>query len=243
MKNKNLYLKLFAVFSFLASAAYCFFAINVTKKLNNNDIKSIRHLNIDNYCQELNSFEKEIKCIKKIQNKQLNIVKLKDCRKNFLQAGGLEFIKSNSACCFDRSRFMEQAFKYYGFKTKHVFLIGSNHLGIFSIFFKNNSHAVSEVLTSKGWLGVESNYKMILLDDELNVNSYEEVLRKRLLEEFTNEKEILIWQNRPILYVTGLYSRNGTFYKPYIPYFPEINFQDFFGNLPIKFINKDIVNN
>ena len=125
MKNKNLYLKLFAVFSFLTGLVYCFFAINVTKKLSKNDIKSIKHLNIDNYCQELNSFEKEIKCIKKIQNKQLSIVKSKDCRKNFVQAGGLEFIKSNRACCFDRSRFMEQSFKYYGFKTRHVFLIES----------------------------------------------------------------------------------------------------------------------
>ena len=234
---------MFLVFSFLASLAYSFFAINVTKKLSKNDIKAISYLNLDNDCQELNSFEKEINCIKKIQYKQLNIVPLSDCRKNFLQAGGLQFIKSKSACCFDRSRFMEQAFKYYGFKTRHVFLIDSVKDGILSIFLKNSSHAVSEVLTSKGWLGVESNYQMILLDDELNVYSFEEILSKRLLKEFTDEKEILVWQKRPITYVIGLYSRNGTFYKPYLPYLPEINFIDFFGNLPIKFINKDIANN
>jgi len=31
--------------------------------------------------------------------------------------------------------------------------------------------------------------------------------------------------------VIGLYSRNGTFFEPYLPYLPEINVNDFLGNL------------
>ena len=35
----------------------------------------------------------------------------------------------------------------------------------------------------------------------------------------------------PLIYIIGLYSRNGTFFEPYIPYVPEINFYDFIRNI------------
>ena len=53
----------------------------------------------------------------------------------------------------------------YGFKVRHVHLNQTENRGYFNLFIPgSNSHAVTEVLTSRGWLGVDSNEPFVLLD-------------------------------------------------------------------------------
>jgi len=54
-------------------------------------------LDLGDSCKNLNSFEDEIKCIKKVQTSHLLLVKGTECRGNYIEAGSIEFIKSSSS--------------------------------------------------------------------------------------------------------------------------------------------------
>ena len=149
--------------------------------------------------------------------------------------GSKEVINLNTACCYDRSRITEQVLQLYGFKVRHVHLNKTTKLGYFSLLVpRSQSHAVTEVLTSKGWLGVDSNEKFILLDKDNFPNTYEKAISSGLINFYS---EFGLYKNS-LTYVIGLYSRNGTFFEPYIPFLPEVNFSDFFSN----FFNAKIIN-
>ena len=42
---------------------------------------------------------------------------------------------------------------------------------------------------------------------------------------------IFTWGSLALISIIGMYSRNGKFFKPYIPFLPEIEFVDFFKNV------------
>jgi len=108
--------------------------------------------------------------------------------------------------------------------------IGNSNL----LIIGSDSHASTEVLTSRGWLGVDSNEPFILLDKDNFPNTYEESINNGVFNIHTENP----FYKQPLIYVIGLYSMHGTFFEPYLPYIPEINFNDFFGN----FINITIIN-
>ena len=207
---------------------YGFFSVRVDKYVSQKDIEAIKLLDLGDSCKKLNSFEDEIKCIKKVQASQLLLVKGKECRGNYIEAGSIEFIKSNTGCCFDRSRFIEQTLQYYGFKVRHIHLNHSEGKGYLNTLIPGTqSHATSEVLTSKGWLGVDSNEEFILLKDNIKPITYAEAIKSGLADQLSETG----FYKSPTIYIVGLYSRNGTFFKPYLPYFPEINYMDFLLNI------------
>lgn len=229
-KRKNL------LFFILTSISpYVFLSINVNKSLNKDAIEIAKLLDVDKQCSNLNSFDREIECIKNIQRSQFNLVKGTDCRGKFINLGSKQVLSENTACCFDRSRIIEQSLQFYGFKVRHVFLIQSSNLGLLTIVLKKSySHAATEVLTSKGWLGVDSNEPFILIDKNKLPNTYPEAISNGLLSKLTDN----IFYKKPIIYIIDLYSRNGTFFEPYIPYLPEINIINFIKNIPnIKITN------
>ena len=89
-------------------------------------------------------------------------------------------------------------------------------------------------MTSRGWLGVDSNEVFVLLDKDNSPNTYEQAINNGVIDIYSEEP----FYKKPFIYIIGLYSRNGTFFEPYLPYIPEINFNDFFGNIfNIKIIN------
>ena len=110
---------------------------------------------------------------------------------------------------------------------RHVHLNETAKRGYFNLLIPGSkSHAVSEVLTSKGWLGVDSNQQFILLDRDNNPNTYEKAISSGVINYYS---EFYLYK-KPLIYVIGLYSRNGTFFEPYLTFIPEINFKDFFSN-------------
>ena len=115
-------------------------------------------------------------------------------------------------------------------RTRRVFLIGSKNLGIFAFFVPGNNifpmstHAVSEVKTLKGWPGVDSTSKFIATDNNLNPYTFKNVSKASI--KLPND---IIFDNK-FYSIIGLYSRKGNYYKPYFPFLPEINLNDFLLN-------------
>lgn len=219
--------KIFLGLIFLTTLSYVYYSIRVTKFISKEDKEVTNLLKIDNECSIINSYQQEIKCIKSVQNSQLSLIKGTTCRGKFINLGSKDVIDLNTACCFDRSRITEQALQIYGFKVRHVHLNDASK-GFFNILIPGSpSHAASEVLTSKGWLGVDSNEPFVLLDKNNYPNTFVKAIENGLIDSYSD------WYlyKKPLTYVIGLYSRNGTFFEPYLPYIPELNFNDFLGNL------------
>ncbi len=220
--------KIVISFIFISIFSYAFASIRVSKSLNKDDLEIIKLLNLDNECLNLSSYDEEIYCIKSVQKAQLKLIEGTNCRTGYINLGSKEVINSNTACCYDRSRITEQSLQNYGFKTRHIYLKASNKYGFLSLLTpgnSNSSHAVSEVLTSKGWLGVDSNEPIILLDYKKNPKTYKEAIKSGLIRYLSSKPN---YYNRSFVQIIGLYSRNGKFFKPYLPYFPELNIKDFF---------------
>src|SRR3546814_13565188 len=66
--------------------------------------------------------------------------------------------------CYDRSRSIEKLLRLAGFEARHVSVYsvtdGSSVLGVL-LTPGTSSHAVSEVLTQRGWMLVDSNARWI----------------------------------------------------------------------------------
>ena len=213
---------------FLGVLSYILISMEVSKSISEDDKYITKLLKVDEECLKINSYEKEIKCIKTIQESQLNLITGTACRGKYINLGSKEVIEVNTACCFDRSRIIEQALQIYGFKVRHVHLNETSKRGYFNLLIPNtSSHAVSEVLTSKGWLGVDSNEPFLLLNENNYPNTYEKAIANGVINSYSK----FPLYKKPMTYVIGLYSRNGTFFEPYFPYLPEINSNDFFRNL------------
>ena len=206
---------------------YAFVSIRVTKYLNKDDLEIIKLLNLDEECSNISSYENEINCIKSVQKSQLKLIEGTTCRTGFINLGAKEVINTNSACCYDRARIIEQSLLSYGFKTRHIFLKASDKYGFFSLITpgnSNTSHAVTEALTSKGWIGIDSNEPLLLLDNEKLPMTYKESIKNGSIRHLSIKPN---YYNRSFIYIVGLYSRNGKFFQPYLPYFPELNIKDF----------------
>ncbi len=134
--------------------------------------------------------------------------------------------KWKTGLCYDRSR---TAFSWLGFKTRHVYILYPEDpatglvLPYWKAFFTRGTqtHAVTEVKTSRGWLVVDSNAKWIS-----STRDATPVDADHIHANADNFSQIPIYFNQPYLAVRGMYSRRGQFYRPYIPY-PELNWPDF----------------
>lgn len=151
-------IKIFLSLITLFLITYVFAVVRVSKSLNNDDIKISKLLDVSKECSNLNSYKKELLCIKNIQKAQLNLIKGKKCRSKYFNIGSINVLTENTACCWDRSRITEQTLIDYVLKVRHIHLLHTENLGYFSHFFRGkDSHAATEVLTVRGWLGVDSN--------------------------------------------------------------------------------------
>ena len=232
--------KILLLIIFIPLFSYFFASIRVSKSLKKDDLDIVKLLNIENECTNVNSYKKEIKCIKSVQKAQLNLIKGTTCRGKYINMGSKEVITSNTACCYDRARITEQALQNYGFKVRHIHLNQTQKIGFLNLFVPGTpSHASTEVLTSKGWLGVDSNEPFLLLDINNLPYSFKEGITNGLINNLSKKPS---FYNKPLTYIIGLYSRNGTFLEPYLPFVPEINIIDFFGNLlEIAIVNPKVI--
>ena len=66
--------KLFFTLLAISFSFYSYASIRVTKTITQDDQEIKKLLNIDKECSNLNTYEKEIICIKSIQEAQLNLI-------------------------------------------------------------------------------------------------------------------------------------------------------------------------
>lgn len=140
--------------------------------------------------------------------------------------------------CYDRSRVIEKILTAAGFRTRHiaVFKNASRKHPLLKVMDrkKHASHAVTEVLTRKGWLLIDSNVSFI------SINNSGQPCSIKMIKQHAEMGKTICWApefrnifnsafKKNFIYVYGLYSRHGKFYPPYNAV-PDINWQEFYQN-------------
>lgn len=208
--------------------AYIFLAGHVSKDLTNEDKIAIQKLDVDNQCLEVHSFNHEITCIRAIQTAIAELVVNTQCADRGTTIEPLEFLNRSFGCCYDRARFTEKALSYYDFDTRHVAIYDRTKHGAFSFFAPGiPSHATSEVLTSKGWMGVDSNEPFVLLTTDNRVLTFENF--KSYEGQLRYDLEPKTFYSNELLVIYGLFSRHGMFHGPNLPTI-EFNFSELHHN-------------
>ena len=142
---------------------------------------------------------------------------------------------SRLGSCVERSRTIEKILRYNNFKVRHVSIYSTiqTKSKLTSLITPNNpSHAVTEMLTSKGWIVIDSNYRWIAQKSNgkyLNLQEIQNMNRTTDKIDW-NEKPMEPIFNHTFTYVYGLYSRHGKYYPPF-NFIPDINWNEFMYNI------------
>ena len=134
-----------------------------------------------------------------------------------------------SGVCYDRSRTLEKIFLYLGFENRHLSMFMREpdvHSYTTLLLHHVPSHAISEVLTSHGWLMVDSNDFWLSLDERGEPVSMNKLQLRYLAGKPVKWKMPVLdidnmFYNDRCIPIYGLYSRHGRFYPPYIHYIPD----------------------
>jgi hypothetical protein len=143
-----------------------------------------------------------------------------------------DVILAKGGVCHDRSRVIEKILRYAGFSTRHVFILSvGNRSPLVALLLPGlRSHAVTEVLTVKGWLVVDSNDPWISIDKQGDPESISEIETLGITHRISwHEAPPNSIYTEPFIAIYGLYSRHGQFYPPYAPV-PNVNFGELLAN-------------
>lgn len=141
---------------------------------------------------------------------------------------------ASKGLCYDRSRVIEKILAFSGFDTRHISLYSTKNTNspFRSLSTPNiSSHAITEVLTQRGWLVVDSNDQWLSIDTQGNPVS---IAKIKLSTEGSGE---ISWRQKaptriykePFVFIYGLYSRHGKFYPPYT-FIPDVNYKELIQN-------------
>lgn len=226
---------IFLLFILLSiSLLYC----EVDNSLTNDDIAEIsKHFSDIDSNSPILSYEEQISIINSVQSRVLDLAPNHDG----IPLGQSRELKdvfiAKSGLCYDRSRVMEKVLRFKGFQTRHISVYSLRDYSLFSYISaltkpRINSHAVSEVLTKKGWLLLGSNNKWFPLEvngDPISIEMIQKKSRTNQAITWAVVPQTSIYDS-PFTYFYGLYSRHGYFYPPY-NFIPDINYSEFVQNL------------
>ena len=203
---------------------------NVSTHVQPEDVVAIKTILDVPQKPEVHSFDDEIRVIRWAQARVFKVAPDMVPIAEYSDREPMDLLKAKSGLCYDRSRTLDKALQWLGFETRHVYILYADPGGATNLFqfvshalTFSQSHAVTEVKTSRGWLMVDSNVSWISLSRDGQPVPVGQVHDRRA--EFDNPPE---WTNTPLWAIRGMYSRRGQLYKPYIP-FPEFNWPDFLG--------------
>lgn len=223
-------IKIVFLLFFLSSTAILLYH-NVETSPQAEDIKYIQLILNSNEHKDysISSYEEQIKIIKLIQDQVLNHTNDKNIAIELNKTREPKDIyQLKKGSCHDRSRFIEKALEYYGFKVRHLFLLKNKNNSWLNILKRGHpSHSVTEVFTKKGWLVVESNYRWLSLDKN------ESPIPSDKIHQAYTENKLLADPPEPIfkdkfIIIPGLYSRHGKFFPPFTP-IPDYNLNTLIG--------------
>lgn len=209
-------------------AAYIAFGLRISNGITIEDHIAIKALQIRQDCgSSFNDFDDELKCIQKIQFEVQNIGALK-CAERSDTIEPIDYINRSYGCCSARARFIEKALRSVGFETRRVFLI-KPHRG-FSVSnllpFGQSSHSTTEVLTRRGWMGVDANYPFVLVDADNVPYTYKEGFTNQFVKALMTPGDFFTGE---IDVIYGLYSRHGLSFGAKLPG-PEYHFNEMLWN-------------
>jgi len=226
MKKSVIFALIFATFVFVSF--YVSYALSVDNSITYEDEQAIEILELSSACENVSaSYEKELECLFAIQASVQSIGELRCAVANDIIEPS-DFLRRNYGCCHDRARFIEKAARYYGFETRHVFLIQPyGGLSVTSFLpLGQSSHATSEILTTKGWLGVDSSEPFILLSDSGMPTTYRNAINNIAAFPLMEPKDFYAVE---LDHIYGLYSRHGNFHGKNFPG-PEYVFGELLWN-------------
>lgn len=196
---------------------------NVPVEITRADEAALRgRLGLDPDTMAPHGFDDEIRLVRLVQDRVLTEAPGGDGIPEFEAREPQDLMRLRSGLCYDRSRSIEKALSFLGFKTRHVYLLyGAGRSFLSALLrYRQPSHAVSEVLTSRGWLVIDSNSRWVSLTESSQPIGAAQIVRRS--GEFSAIPEYF---KTPFWAIPGLYSRKGFFYRPYLP-FPDINWPD-----------------
>ena len=143
-------------------------------------------------------------------------------------------VRAGHGLCFDRSRAIETILRLQGMRTRHAAIYSTRATGsaLRSLATPGvDSHAITEVMTRRGWMIVDSNSRWIGLT---NANQPLDLARLRDRPGGPWHPSVRVQlpeiYRAPYTWVYGLYSRHGRFYPPYNPV-PDVNWAELAENL------------
>jgi hypothetical protein len=207
------------------------FVTNVPSNVTESDISVFRNIFGLKKPEGLLTYAQEIELIRSVQALIIDRVPIGEPIPEYSDREPADLVRRNSGLCYDRSRTFDKVLMWLGFESRHVYILylehpetGEEMSFIRALFTKGiDSHAVTEVKTSEGWVMVDSNNKWISLSANglpINVD--------HLHEQQAQLPGMPAYFNRRYIAIRGLYSRRGQFYRPFIPY-PGLNWGDFWG--------------
>lgn len=209
------------------------FKINeVSKELTEEDVvyiqKFMKSNSLDTF--SLDSYEKEVKLIKSVQKNVLTQAPKNKGILHFEPREPKDIYERGYGLCYDRSRVIEKILNKFGFETRHIAAYwGGNKSKWYLPDYlnkKSQSHAFTEVLTSKGWMFIDSNNFFMGFDENDNPISISNVQNKGFdkinWSKYNMENYNGLYSHNGFTFIYGLYSRHGYFYPPY-NFIPDLN--------------------
>jgi len=165
-------------------------------------------------------YEQELAYIQAVQHAVLDIASGNTGVPEGRRREPMQLYLSGSGLCYDRSRVMEKILHYAGFQTRHVFIIALEQDATpWSSFLSADvmSHAVTEVLTQKSWMVIDSNTNWVALASNRTPVSI------RKIHAYAKNTARIQWDrtppndiyNEPFTYLYGLHSRHITGFRTY----------------------------
>lgn len=205
-------------------------ASNVSTRLMPEDTVAIKAILGVQQKPTIQSFDDEIRLIRWAQAQVLKAAPGMEGIPDYADREPMDLLKAQSGLCYDRSRTLDKTLNWLGFETRHVYILFADKGDSTNVvqfvqhaLSHSQSHAVTEVKTSRGWLLVGSNSNWISLNRDGQPLPAGQVHERRA--EFDQEPE---WVDTPLWAIRGMYSRKGQFCRPYV-LFPEFNWPDFLG--------------
>lgn len=222
---KKLKIVMIIIITLIFFILYALLTLTIDNQITFDDEQAIISLGLNEQCvNSLGTYAKEIQCLKTIQVAVQNLDRKKKCPVASDTVEPIEFLNRNYGCCVDRARFIEKAARFYGYDTRHLFIIHHKKFSFISNFLPlgQGSHGASEILTTKGWLGVDSNEPFILIGPDNLPYKFQDAIN--IIEQFPNMiPKDFYKKNLTVIY--GLYSRHGNFHGKNFPG-PEFAFSE-----------------
>ena len=220
-------LAMIGVFAFAFIGAV-YLLTDVDTRLKPQDLAAIRSLEIKKDCEDLTTFAKELGCVRSLQAAIQDKIPDLRCATKDKTIEPKEFLQRGYGCCYDRARIIEKSLTFYGFEVRH-FSLHDLRIPILGYLLPADSHAATDVKTSKGWMYVDSNYPFVLVsksNEPVTIQMLRRMDWANLQDQPVQKK---FFRKEPRIFY-GLYSRHGFFYPPKVP-LPDIDWSQILHNL------------